>query len=343
MAGKFAGASKMIGRKKPLVIVTRKLPDTIETRMRELFDARLNIEDKPFTQAQLVEAVKTADVLVPTVTDRIDKAVLGQTDEQLRLIANFGNGVDNIDVATALQRGITVTNTPGVLTEDTADMTMALILAVPRRLAEGAAVLTSDKDWSGWSPTWMLGHRIGGKRLGIIGMGRIGQAVAQRARAFGLQIHYHNRRRLPPKIEETLQATYWESLDQMLARMDIISINCPHTPATYHLLSARRLKLLRPSVYVVNTARGEVIDENALARMIEAGELAGAGLDVFEHEPAVNPKLVKLARAGKVVLLPHTGSATVEGRVDMGNKVIINIQTFMDGHKPPDRVLPSML
>jgi glyoxylate reductase len=280
---------------------------------------------------------------VPTVTDRIDKAVLGQTAEQLRLIANFGNGVDNIDVATALQRGITVTNTPGVLTEDTADMTMALILAVPRRLAEGAAVLTSDKDWSGWSPTWMLGHRIGGKRLGIIGMGRIGQAVAQRARAFGLQIHYHNRRRLPPKIEETLQATYWESLDQMLARMDIISINCPHTPATYHLLSARRLKLLRPSVYVVNTARGEVIDENALARMIEAGELAGAGLDVFEHEPAVNPKLVKLARAGKVVLLPHTGSATIEGRVDMGNKVIINIQTFMDGHKPPDRVLPSML
>ncbi|MFZ0841086.1 MAG: D-glycerate dehydrogenase [Xanthobacteraceae bacterium] len=333
----------MIGRKKPLVIVTRKLPDTIETRMRELFDARLNIDDKPFTPAQLVEAVKTADVLVPTVTDRIDKAVLGQTGEQLRLIANFGNGVDNIDVATALQRGITVTNTPGVLTEDTADMTMALILAVPRRLAEGAGVLTSDKDWTGWSPTWMLGHRIGGKRLGIIGMGRIGQAVAQRARAFGLQIHYHNRRRLPPKVEETLQATYWESLDQMLARMDIISINCPHTPATYHLLSARRLKLLRPSAYVVNTARGEVIDENALARMIEAGELAGAGLDVFEHEPAVNPKLVKLARAGKVVLLPHTGSATVEGRVDMGNKVIINIQTFMDGHKPPDRVLPSML
>jgi glyoxylate reductase len=333
----------MNGRKKPLVIVTRKLPETIETRMRELFDARLNIDDKPMSTAQLVEAVKTADVLVPTVTDRVDSAVLSQSGEQLRLVANFGNGVDNIDVATALQRGITVTNTPGVLTEDTADMTMALILAVPRRLAEGAAVLIGDKDWTGWSPTWMLGHRIGGKRLGIIGMGRIGQAVAQRARAFGLQIHYHNRRRLPPKIEEAVQATWWESLDQMLARMDIISINCPHTPATYHLLSARRLRLLRPSAYVVNTARGEVIDENALARMIEAGELAGAGLDVFEHEPAVNPKLVKLARAGKVVLLPHTGSATVEGRLDMGNKVIINIQTFMDGHKPPDRVLPSML
>jgi glyoxylate reductase len=214
---------------------------------------------------------------------------------------------------------------------------------VPRRLAEGSAVLTTDKDWTGWTPTWMLGHRIWGKRLGIIGMGRIGQAVARRARAFGLQIHYHNRRRVPTPTEEELEATYWESLDQMLARMDIISVNCPHTPATYHLLSARRLKMLRPEAYVVNTARGEVIDENALTRMIEAGELAGAGLDVFEHEPAVNPKLVRLARTGKVVLLPHMGSATIEGRIDMGEKVIINIKTFMDGHKPPDRVLPSML
>jgi glyoxylate reductase len=295
------------------------------------------------SHTELAEAAKVADVLVPTVTDRIDSSVLGQSGEKLRLIANFGNGVDNIDVTTALQRGITVTNTPGVLTEDTADMTMALILAVPRRLAEGAAVLTSDKEWTGWTPTWMLGHRIWGKRLGIIGMGRIGQAVARRARAFGLQIHYHNRRRVASQTEEELEATYWESLDQMLARMDIISVNCPHTPGTYHLLSARRLKLMRPEAYVVNTARGEVIDENALTRMIEAGEVAGAGLDVFEHEPAVNPKLVKLARAGKVVLLPHMGSATVEGRVDMGEKVIINIRTFMDGHRPPDRVLPSML
>ena len=281
--------------------------------------------------------------LVPTVTDRIDSALLSQSGEKLRLIANFGNGVDNIDVATALQRGITVTNTPGVLTEDTADMTMALILAVPRRLAEGSVVLTGETEWTGWTPTWMLGHRIWGKRLGIIGMGRIGQAVARRARAFGLQIHYHNRRRAAPDTEEELEATYWESLDQMLARMDIISVNCPHTPATYHLLSARRLKLMRPEAYIVNTARGEVIDENALTRMIEAGEIAGAGLDVFEHEPAVNPKLVKLARAGKVVILPHMGSATIEGRVDMGDKVIINIRTFMDGHRPPDRVLPSML
>src|SRR5262249_26605692 len=329
--------------KKPLVVVTRKLPDSVETRMRELFDARLNLDDKPLTQGEVAEAVKVADVLVPTVTDRIDASVLSQSGEKLRLIANFGNGVDNIDVATALQRGITVTNTPRVLTEDTADMTMALILAVPRRLAEGATIITGDKEWTGWTPTWMLGHRIWGERLGIIGMGRIGQAAGRRARAFGLQIHYHNRRRVPSHIEEELEATYWESLDQMLARMDIISVNCPHTPGTYHLLSARRLKLLRPEAYVVNTARGEVIDENALTRMIEAGELAGAGLDVFEHEPAVNPKLVRLARTGKVVLLPHMGSATIEGRIDMGGKVIINIKTFMDGHKPPDRVLPSML
>ena len=325
---------------KPLVIVTRKLPDIIETRMRELFDTKLNVDDTPMTQAELVEAAKTADVLVPTVTDRIDASVIGQAGEKLKLIANFGTGVDNIDVESARTRGITVSNTPGVLTEDTADMTMALILAVPRRLIDGAHVMAETDQWKGWSPTWMLGHRIFGKRLGIIGMGRIGQAVARRAKAFGLQIHYHNRRRVSAAIEEDLEATYWESLDQMLARMDIISINCPHTPGTYHLLSARRLKLVRPEAYIVNTARGEVIDENALARMLEAGELAGAGLDVLEHEPAVNPKLVKNDR---VVLLPHMASATIEGRIDMGEKVIINIKTFIDGHTPPDRVLPSML
>jgi glyoxylate reductase len=333
----------MPNRKKPLVVVTRKLPDSVETRMRELFDARLNLDDAPMSPTALAEAVKSADVLVPTVTDRIDSHLLSHAGEKLKLIASFSNGVDHIDVASALQRGITVTNTPGVLTEDTADMTMALILAVPRRLVEGAAVLTGTKEWAGWSPTWMLGHRIYGKRLGIVGMGRIGQAVARRARAFGLQVHYHNRRRVAPQTEEALEATYWESLDQMLARMDIISVNCPHTPATYHLLSARRLKLMRRDAYIVNTARGEVIDENALIRMIEAGEIAGAGLDVFEQEPAVNPKLTRLARSGRVVLLPHMGSATIEGRVDMGTKVIINIQAFMDGHRPPDRVLPSML
>jgi glyoxylate reductase len=326
-------------KSKPLVVVTRRLPDVIETRMRELFDAQLNHEDRPLTQAQLVEAVKTAEVIVPTVTDTIDASVIAQAGPQLRMIANYGNGVDHIDVQSALNRGITVTNTPGVLTEDTADMTMGLILAVPRRMAEGMRIMEAG-DWSGWSPTWMLGHRISGKRLGIIGMGRIGQAVATRARAFGMSIHYHNRRRLPKAIEDRHEATWWESLDQMLARMDVISIHCPHTPGTYHLLSARRLKLMRPDAYIVNTARGEVIDENALARMLDADELAGAGLDVFEHEPAVNPRL---AKSPKCVLLPHMGSATIEGRIDMGERVIINIKTFMDGHRPPDRVVPSML
>ncbi|MGZ5939169.1 MAG: 2-hydroxyacid dehydrogenase [Rhizomicrobium sp.] len=325
--------------KKPLVIVTRKLPDAIETRMRELFDARLNVDDTPMTQADLIEAVQKADVLVPTVTDRIDSKVIVRAGPNLKLIANFGTGVDNIDVKTALEKGITVTNTPGVLTEDTADMTMALILAVPRRLVEGVKELEQD-HFKGWSPSWMLGHRIYGKRLGIDGMGRIGQAVARRAKAFGLQIHYHNRKPVHADIEHELEATYWESLDQMLARMDIVSINCPHTPATYHLLSARRLKLMKPTAFIVNTARGEVIDENTLARMLEAGQLSGAGLDVFEHEPAVNPKLLKLKN---VVLLPHMGSATIEGRIDMGEKVIINIKTFVDGHKPPDRVIPAML
>ncbi|AXS38819.1 D-glycerate dehydrogenase [Breoghania sp. L-A4] len=325
--------------KKPLVVVTRKLPEVVETRMRELFDTRLNDTDQPMSQAELVEAVKSADVLVPTVTDRLDAAVLSQSGPNLKLIANFGNGVDNIDVVAATNRGITITNTPGVLTEDTADMTMALILAVPRRLAEGIKVIEHN-EWHGWSPTWMLGHRISGKRLGIVGMGRIGQAVARRAKAFGMSIHYHNRRRVAAQTEEALEATYWDSLDQMLARMDVISVHCPHTPATFHLLSARRLKLLKNDAYVVNTARGEVIDETALTRMIEADEIAGAGLDVFEHEPAVNNKLMK---SNKVVLLPHMGSATIEGRIDMGEKVIINIKTFMDGHRPPDRVLPSML
>lgn len=331
-----------MSKKKPLVVVTRKLPAVVETRMRELFDARLNVDDTPMSSAALVDAVKTADVLVPTVTDRIDAGIIAQAGDQLRLIANFGNGVDNIDVASAVQRGITVTNTPGVLTDDTADMTIALILAVARRIAEGSHVIPDD-EWAGWAPTWMLGRRITGKRLGIVGMGRIGQAVARRAAAFGLSIHYHNRRRVDAKIEDRLEATYWDSLDQMLARMDIVSVNCPHTPATYHLLSARRLKLMKPDAILVNTARGEIVDETALSRMLEAGELGGAGLDVFESEPAVNPRLLKLARNHRVVVLPHMGSATHEGRADMGEKVIVNIRTFMDGHKPPDRVLPSML
>jgi glyoxylate reductase len=325
---------------RPLIIVTRKLPLPVENRMRELFNVRFNEDDKPMTKEELIAAVQTAAILVPTVTDRIDRAVLSQSGPELKLIANFGTGVDNIDLDTARNRGIIVTNTPGVLTEDTADMTMALILAVPRRLAEGTRFLKENAaEWRGWSPTWMLGHRIYGKKLGIIGMGRIGQAVARRARAFGLGINYHNRRRVPQETETELGASYWESLDQMLANVDIVSVNCPHTPATYHLLSARRLKLLQPTAYVVNTARGEVIDENALARMLEQGEIAGAGLDVFEHEPAINPRLLK---NDQVVVLPHMGSATLEGRIDMGEKVIINVKTFLDGHAPPDRVYPAM-
>lgn len=326
-------------QKKLKIVVTRKLPGVVELRLKELFGAELNMTDEAMTPDQLANAVATADVLVSTVTDKIDGRVLAHAGENFRMIAQFGAGVDNIDVQSATQRGITVTNTPGVLTEDTADMTMGLLLAVPRRMIEGAKAIEND-EFKGWTPTWMMGRRITGKRLGIIGMGRIGQAVAKRARAFGMQIHYHNRKPVSPSIEETLGATYWESLDQMLSRMDYISVNCPHTPATYHLLSARRLDLIQPHAFIVNTSRGEVIDESALARALESGAIAGAGLDVFENEPAINPKLKELPN---VVLMPHLGSATQEGRIEMGEKVIINIKTFADGHKPPDRVIPAML
>ena len=325
--------------RKPKVIITRKLPDPVETRMRELFDAELNLTDAPMTREELEAAVGRAEVLAPTITDRIDADLLKKAGPQLKLIANFGAGVDHIDVSAATERGIIVTNTPGVLTEDTADLTLALIMAVARRIVEGATSIQRG-EFKGWSPIWMLGRRVTGKRLGIIGMGRIGQAVARRARAFGLQIHYHNRRPVPAKIAEDLGATYWDSLDQMLARMDIVSVHSPHTPATYHLLSARRLKLLQPHAVVINTSRGEIIDENALADLLAAGKIAGVGLDVFEFEPAVNPKLLKQPNA---VLLPHMGSATIEGRIDMGEKVIVNIRSFVDGHKPPDRVIPAML
>ncbi|MCF1462293.1 D-glycerate dehydrogenase [Agrobacterium vitis] len=332
----------MTQRKKTKVYITRKLPDAVETRMRELFEAELNIDDTPRSRDTLMDAVKTCDVLVPTVTDRIDAGLIEAAGPQLKLIASFSNGTDHIDVDAAARKGITVTNTPNVLSEDTADMTMALILAGPRRLAEGSRILTDQPgEWAGWSPTWMLGRRIWGKRIGIVGMGRIGTAVARRAKAFGLAIHYHNRKRVSPQTEDELEATYWDSLDQMLARVDIVSVNCPSTPATYHLLSARRLALMQPTSYIVNTARGGIIDESALIQCIRDGKIAGAGLDVFENEPAVNPKLLKLAEDGKVVLLPHMGSATIEGRIDMGDKVIINIRTYFDGHRPPNRVLPG--
>ena len=320
---------------RPRVVITRKLPDLIETRMMELFDVKLNLNDEALSTSELIDAVKMADVLVPTVTDKIDSQVLSEAGPDLRLIANYGAGVDHIDIQVAKEKNITVTNTPDSLTEDTADMTMALILTVPRRLTEGVRLLRSG-DWRGWSPTGMLGSRIFGKRLGIIGMGRIGQAVARRAKGFGLAIHYHNRHKLHQEIEDSLEATFWDSLDQMLARMDFISINCPHTPATYHLLSARRLALLQPHAVLINTSRGEVIDENALTKLLAEGGIAGAGLDVFENEPAINKKLISMEN---VVLLPHMGSATIEGRIDMGEKVLINIKTFTDGHSPPDRLI----
>jgi len=311
--------------------------------MGELFRTELNASDRPMSRTALLKAMQRADVLVPTVTDVIDAEALAKAGERLKLIANFGNGVDNIDVDAAVKRGITVTNTPNVLTEDTADMTMALILSVPRRLAEGARILREGRKWAGWSPTWMLGHRIWGKNLGILGMGRIGTAVARRARPFGLAIHYHNRRPVEPKVEQELDATYWKDLNRMLAHVDFISVNCPATPATHHLLSRHRLSLLRPGAVIVNTARGSIIEEEALIELLEANAISGAGLDVFEHEPAVNPRLVRLAKTGKVVLLPHMGSATLESRIDMGGKVIVNIKSWMDGHKPPNRVLPSFV
>jgi glyoxylate reductase len=320
---------------KPLVIVTRRLPELVETRLMELFNTKLSIDDKPFSKKQLIDAVKEADVLIPTVTDKIDKEILENASSKLKLIANFGNGTDHINIETAQKKKIIVTNTPGVLTEDTADMVMGLLLAVPRKVIAGEHLIRSGK-WEGWSPTHMMGRRIWGKRLGIIGMGSIGQAVARRAIGFGLNIHYHNRNRLPSIIEESHQATFWDDLDQMLPKMDIISINCPSTPETYHLLSRERLSSLQPHAYIINTSRGKVINEEALAELLSEGKIAGAGLDVFEREPSVSKVLLG---APNTVLLPHMGSATVEARIEMGEKVIVNIQTLLNGHRPPDRII----
>ena len=321
------------------VVVTRKLPDLVETRLMELFDTELQTTDKPLSRKELAAAMASADVLVPTITDTIDQSLLARAGENLRLIANYGAGIDHIDIETARQRGMLVTNTPGVNSEDTADMAICLMLAVTRRLRESLSKMESG-EWQGWAPTALMGTRLGGKRLGILGMGRIGTAVARRARVFGMQIHYHNRKRVHPDLEQELEATYWESLDQLVSRMDVVSVNCPHTPATFHLLHARRLRLAKPTAVIVNTSRGEVIDQNALTRMLREGNLAGAGLDVFEKGIEINPELRKL---NNVVLLPHIGSATTEGRVQMGEKVIINIKTFEDGHRPPDLVVPGMV
>lgn len=323
--------------RKPRVVVTRRLPQAVETRMAELFAVELNLLDLAMPRDRLAAVMADCDVLVPTVTDVIDKALIAGAGEKLKLIANFGAGVDHIDVAAARARGIAVTNTPGVLTEDTADMVMALILSVPRRLAEGEKMVRSG-SWAGWSPTGMLGHRIGGKRLGIVGMGRIGQAVAHRARAFGLSIHYHNRKKLPDAVAGALEATWWPTVDAMLERVDIVSLNCPETPETHHLMNATRLRMMPRHAYLINAARGTLVDEAALAECLERGGIAGAGLDVFEHEPAIDPRLLKLPN---VVLLPHLGSATFEGRQAMGDKVIANIRMFVDGHRPPDQVIAA--
>ncbi len=328
-----------MNKKRLKVVVTRKLPEPVETRMKELFDVELSDSLSPANEKILSNLVERADILVSTIGDKISKKLISENIPKLRLIANYGAGYDHIDVRKAVDSGVVVTNTPGVLTEDTADTVMALILTVPRRIKEGAQKMLDD-SWEGWSPTALLGSRIGGKRLGILGMGRIGQAVAKRAKAFGLQIHYHNRNRLHSEIEKSLDATYWESFDQMLARVDFLSLNAPHTPSTFHLLNARRLKLMKKSAYIINTARGELIDENALTRMLRAGELGGAGLDVYENIKTINPRLKELKN---VVLLPHMSSATIESRIEMGEKVILNIKTFLDGHSPPDQILANML
>ena len=321
--------------KRPKVIVTRRLPQAVETRMAELFDVELNFDDVPMDASALADAFGRADVVVPTVTDGLTAEVLGTAGPRLKLLANFGTGIDHIDLAAARRKNIVVTNTPGVLTDDTADMVMALILGVSRRIGEGEKLLRAG-EWTGWSPTGMLGHRVTGKRLGIVGMGRIGQAVALRARAFGCSIHYHNRHRLPDAAERAVEATYWPTLAAMLARVDIVSINCPLTPETHHLIDDAALRLMQRHVYLINVARGEIVDEAALAACLARRGLAGAGLDVFEREPAIAPELLDLPN---VALVPHLGSATFEGRLDMGEKVIANIRSWADGHRPPDQVL----
>ena len=320
---------------KPRVIVTRRLPPNVEARMAELFDASFNVGDQPMSRTELARAMAQCDVLVPCISDQIDATLIAAAPDRLQLLASFGSGVDHIDLAAARAKGIIVTNTPGVLTEDTADMTMALILSVPRRLAEGEKLVRSG-EWRGWSPSGMLGHRIGGKKLGIIGMGRIGRAVARRARAFGLTIAYHNRHRLPFEVEQELEAEWVGDVDGLLAACDIVSIHCPLNGDTRGLIDARRIALMRPDAYLINTSRAEITDEAALIAALDEGRIAGAGLDVYPHEPAVDPRLFALSN---VVLLPHMGSATFEGRDATGARVIANIRSWVDGHRPPNQVL----
>ena len=326
---------------KPKILVTRRLPAQVEARMATLFDARFNADDAPLSADELVARLAGQDVLVSSITDRLDADLIARLPESVKLVAQFGNGFDNIDIDAAYARGLTVTNTPSVLTEDTADMAMMLMLALPRRLVEGAEVLPRDGNWPGWSPTWMLGRRLRGKAVGIVGMGRIGTAVASRAKTFGLTIHYFSRNRRPPAIEEKLEATYWPSLDAMIPEVDIISLHTPHTRDTFHILNAARLRAMRRDAFVVNVSRPELVDEEALVTNIESGHLSGAALDVFENRNGISERLLTLARANKVVLTAHMASATLEARVEMGETVIVNIRAFVDGHQPPHRVLPD--
>jgi glyoxylate reductase len=322
------------------VVVTRRLPHQVEARMADLFDVWINPEDRALEQSVLAAHARDCDVLVPSITDRIDEQAIAGFGQRLRLIAQFGNGYDNIDVKAAAARNITVTNTPSVLTEDTADMAMALIVAVPRRLTEGAQILTRQGGWPGWSPTWMLGRRLNGKSLGIVGLGRIGEAVARRAHAFGLKINYYARQRRPEAVEAPLEARFWPELDAMLAEVDIVTLHVPATSETHHLISAERLAVMKGDAFVVNVSRPELVDETALIEAIEQGRLSGAALDVFEHASGVNPRLLALARNHKVVLTAHMGSATLESRIEMGEMVMVNIRVFLDGHRPPQQILP---
>ena len=324
---------------KPRVIVTRHLLPSVEVRLRELFDVVLNEKDEPMDSAALAAAMQDCDVLVPTVTDRINADLIDQAGERLKLIASFGAGVDHIDLAAARARKMIVTNTPGVFTDDTADLTMAMVIGVPRRIREGTALIRRG-EWTGWAPSTLLGRQIGGKILGIVGMGRIGQAVAHRARAFGLKIIYHNRNRLPPAVENIHGAEYVSELDELIARCDILTLHCPLTPATHHLINAQRLALMKPGSCVINTARAGLVDESALLDALESGHLGGAGLDVFQGEPVVNPRILNQPN---VMTLPHIGSATVEGREEAGARVIANIQFWADGHRPPDQVLEGLV
>jgi len=326
---------------KPKILVTRRLPETIEARMATLFETDVNETDQTLTAEDILAGIEGKDVLVSTITDRIDADLIARLPSSVRLIAQFGNGVDNIDLEAAWAAGLTVTNTPSVLTEDTADMAMALTLALPRRLVEGTQLLLRDRAWAGWSPTSMLGHRMRGKALGIVGMGRIGTAVAQRARAFGLNIHYFSRQQRPLAVEMPLAATYWPDLDAMLEAVDIVSLHTPLTRETVNILSSERLDRMKEGAYVVNVSRPELLDEPALIERIELGRLAGAALDVFDNRSGINPRLLALAEANRVVLTAHMASATLEARIEMGETVIVNIRAFMDGHQPPHRILPD--